>query len=82
MYIRVGNRKILVNHVEFIPEKTLIGSIKTDNEIKINNEILIAKTYARDIRQIDILHTTIQLHKDWYEIPYDFDKIKKVLEDM
>lgn len=81
MYIRVGNRKILVNHVEFIPEKTLIGSIKTDYEIKINSEILIAKTYARDIKQ-DGFYKTIQLHKDWYEIPYDFDKIKKVLEDM
>lgn len=82
MYIRVGNRKILVNHVEFIPEKTLIGQIKTDYEIKINSEILIAKTYARDIRQMDLLYKDIQLHKDWYEIPYDFEKIKKILEDM
>lgn len=74
MYIRIGNKKILVQYVEFLD-----GDIF--NLIKINNEISINKDWALDINK-EKMYQVVQLHKDWYHLPQDYEKIKKVLEDM
>lgn len=74
MYIRIGNKKILVQYVEFLD-----GDIF--NLIRINNEISINKDWALDINK-EKMYQVIQLHKDWYHLPQDYEKIKKVLEDM
>lgn len=74
MYIRIGDKKILVQYVEFLD-----GDIF--NLIRINNEISINKDWALDINK-DKMYQVVQLHKDWYYLPQDYEKIKKVLEDM
>ncbi|MEG3013128.1 MAG: hypothetical protein RR795_01550 [Cetobacterium sp.] len=81
MYVKLGNIKRLVEYVTF-QQKKKIGNVVYENEkIKINGEITINFDHALDIRQ-NIVFEDIQLHKDWYTLPEDYEKIKKVLEDM
>lgn len=74
MYIRIGNEKRLVQYVEFLDGDVF-------NLIRINNEITISKDCALDINGYK-MYKVLQLHKDWYYLPQDYEKIKKVLWDM
>lgn len=74
MYIRIGNEKRLVQYVEFLDGDVF-------NLIRINNEITISKDCALDINGYK-MYKVLQLHKDWYHLPQDYEKIKKVIEDM
>ncbi|MEG2347237.1 MAG: hypothetical protein RSB50_06105 [Cetobacterium sp.] len=69
MYIKIGDCKILVTEVKF-----------GDKMLVVNGRYIIT-TYILDSRENKRYHS-LEIHKETYDLPVDFKKIERALEDM
>lgn len=70
MYMKIGDEKILIIYCKFGKEKVII-----------NKRFEISKEGVKDLKTKKV-YKDVQLHKEWYKLPEDFDRINYILEQM
>ncbi|MGL5707531.1 MAG: hypothetical protein ACRDDF_04620 [Aeromonas sp.] len=69
MYMRIGDEKILVTKVKF------------SNKLLVVNDRYIITNYILDVRTKERYHS-LEIHKETYDLPVDFSKVERILENM
>ncbi|MGL5713616.1 MAG: hypothetical protein ACRCX2_11405 [Paraclostridium sp.] len=69
MYMRIGDEKILVTKVKF------------GNKLLVVNDRYIITNYILDVRTKE-RYNSLEIHKETYDLPVDFSKVERILENM
>lgn len=69
MYMRIGDEKILVTKVKF------------GNKLLVVNDRYIITNYILDVITKERYHS-LEIHKETYDLPVDFSKVERILENM